>query len=126
MKQLSTSGQATTLKLHFNLKQTREQAKLTQIILTTTVNHQRIRIYTKQRVEPHYWDKTAYRCRAELAPNLRERMQLDDINQLITHVTAALHQADKQLAQKGKYLSRALKKSHYPLFNNEILHIVLQ
>ena len=105
MERLSTNESLHKLRLNFNLKQMREQGKLTQIMLTTTVNKKRIRVYTKQRVEPQYWDKTICRCRTERAPNLRERMRLDKINKQIDALEAALRQADRHLAGKGKYLS---------------------
>jgi hypothetical protein len=59
----------TKLRLHFNLKQTRDRDKLTQIMLVTTVNGQRIRVYTKLRIEPRYWDKKTCRCVAETHTN---------------------------------------------------------
>lgn len=79
--------------------------ELTQIVLTTTVNHSRIRIYTKLRVEPRYWDKTLQRSLPELAPNRRERMRLSAINERIEHLTSGLSSIDEQLAKDGKFLS---------------------
>ena len=51
------------LQLHFNLKQMCNKEKLTQIMMITTVNKQRIRVYTKLRIEPKYWDKSNARCK---------------------------------------------------------------
>ena len=39
------------MKIRFNLKQVSEKNKLTQIMLVTTINKRRIRVYTKLRVE---------------------------------------------------------------------------
>lgn len=58
MKELLLTGSKDgKLRLRFNLKQMANKEKLTQIMLVTTVNKQRIRIYTKLRIEPKYWDK---------------------------------------------------------------------
>ena len=95
------------LKLHFNLKQMRNENKLTQIILTTTVNKRRIRVYTKIRVEPGYWDRKKYRCRTELTVNRREKNRLSDINKRLAHLVQAVCQADEKLAESGRYLSAA-------------------
>jgi len=105
MELLSTNGPIQKLRLNFNLKQMRKRDQLTQIMLATTINRKRIRVYTKQRVEPRYWNKATCRCRTEQAPNLRERMRLDNINKQIDALEAALRQTDKHLAKKGKYLS---------------------
>ena len=45
------------MKIRFNLKQVSEKNKLTQIMLVTTINKRRIRVYTKLRVEPQYWNQ---------------------------------------------------------------------
>ena len=95
------------LKLHFNLKQRRELDELTQIILTTTINHRRIRVYTKMRVEPRYWDKRKSLCALETAPNLRERRRLADLNDHIETLKRKIYEVDDQLAEKGKYHSFA-------------------
>ena len=93
------------VKLHLNLKQMRQTDKLTQIILTTTVNKQRIRVYTKLRVEPQYWDKTTNRCRMDAPVNKREKIRLEQINKQIERIILSIYKKDKQLAEKGKYLS---------------------
>lgn len=48
------------MKIRFNLKQVSEKNKLTQIMLVTTINKRRIRVYTKLRVEPQYWNHEIY------------------------------------------------------------------
>ena len=93
------------VKLHLNLKQMRQKDKLTQIMLTTTVNKQRIRVYTKLRVEPQYWDKTTNRCRMDAPVNKREKIRLEQINKQIERIILSIYEKDKQLAEKGKYLS---------------------
>ena len=100
-----TTGNGTSLRLHFNLKQMQQKNKLTQIILVTTVNKQRIRVYTKLRVEPKYWDKSIHRCNTEHSMNLRERNRLKQINRQLCLLENSIHQADEKLAAKGKYLS---------------------
>ena len=58
----STKVKTTDVRLRFNLKQMKDKDKPTQIMLVTMVNKQRIRVYTKLRIEPKYWDKKNYRC----------------------------------------------------------------
>ena len=57
----STKVKTTDVRLRFNLKQMKDKDKPTQIMLVTMVNKQRIRVYTKLRIEPKYWDKKNYR-----------------------------------------------------------------
>lgn len=96
------------LKLRFNLKQVCEEDKLTQIMLVTTINKQRIRIYTKLRVEPKYWSRETYRCYQTGHLNLRERLRLKQINEQIDNLVMTLYEVDEQLAVKGKYLSASV------------------
>ena len=93
------------VKLRFNLKQTRQADRLTQITLSTTVNKRRIRIYTRLRVEPKYWDRQSYRCRLSGNMNLRERQRLKAINEQIDLLTNAVYEADGLLAAQGEYLT---------------------
>lgn len=95
-------------RLNFNLKQTREKEKLTQIMLVTTVNGQRIRIYTKLRVEPLYWDKQKHCCLQEAAVNQREQNRLKLINRQILQIKHNITRTDEQLARRGEYLSKSL------------------
>lgn len=92
-------------RLHFNLKQMANKEKLTQIMLVTTVNKQRIRVYTKLRIEPKYWDNTNYRCRTDQPMSMRERMRLTQINRQLNRLVTSVCQADIKLAEQGKYLS---------------------
>lgn len=92
-------------RLHFNLKQMSDKDKLTQIMLVTTVNKQRIRVYTKLRIEPKYWDKDNYRCRTEHPMPVRERTRLSQINRQLNLLVTSVCQADIKLAEQGKYLS---------------------
>ena len=100
-----TLSTPTNLKLHFNLKQVRDTEKLTQIMLVTTVNKQRIRIYTKLRIEPKYWDKTDARCCTDRRMSLRDKQRLQQINRQIEQLSVAVHQLDGVLAESGRYLS---------------------
>lgn len=95
------------IKLHFNLKQRRNQDELTQIVLTTTINRIRVRVYTKMRVEPKYWDNVRGLCVSGAAPNLREKKRLLFINGQIEAMRAKVHATDEQLAMDGKYLTAA-------------------
>ena len=96
------------LKLRFNLKQVCEKDKLTQIMLVTTINKRRIRIYTKLRVEPRYWNHETYRCFESGGLNMRERQRLKHINEQIDNLVTSLYEMDERLAMKGEYLSASI------------------
>lgn len=101
------SGDETPVKLRFHLKQTRQENRLTQIMLSTTVNKRRIRVYTRLRVEPKYWDRHCYRCRPAVGTNLRERERLKGINEQIDTLIRAICETDGLLAARGEYLTAA-------------------
>lgn len=106
MKHLSLqTGDVRTPSLHFNLKQLREANRLTQIMLVTTVNRRRIRIYTKLRVEPKYWNPSTHRCHTEQPPHLRDRLRLKSINERIESLVTLVCDEDRRLAQLGEHLS---------------------
>lgn len=99
------------LRLHFNLKQTRDKEKLTQIMLVTTVNRQRIRVYTKLRIEPKYWDNETSQCRLDQPMNLREKNRLKQINHQINQLKQSVYQTDIHLAERGEYISSSAVKT---------------
>ena len=91
--------------LRFNLKQTHERGRLTQIMLVATVEGKRLRAYTRLRVEPQYWDTRAYRCRIEACTNRREQLRLRQINDCLNRMEALVGEADGQLAERGERLT---------------------
>lgn len=101
----STTGKAPDFRLHFNLKQTKDRNKLTQIMLVITVNRQRIRIYTKQRVEPEYWDRKKYRCVAGASANLRLKKRLAQVDRILEQIETAVYQTDRKLSESGRHLT---------------------
>lgn len=109
MKQFSLNKkEEKDLKLRFNLKQVREENKLTQIMLVTTINKRRIRVYTKLRVEPKYWNHDTYRCYQSGRLNLREKLRLKHVNEQIDNLVMSLYEMDDLLATRGKYLSTSI------------------
>ena len=86
----------TKLRLNFNLKQVRDEKRLTQIMLVTTINQKRIRIYTKLRIEPEYWDHRNHRCYLFDHLNLREKRRLKHINKQIEDIVFSLIEADER------------------------------
>ena len=96
------------LRLHFNLKQMCDKEKLTQIMLVMTVNKQRIRIYTKLRVEPQHWDKYTARCKPAHHTSLREKNRLQELNKLLNRLEHSIYQEDERLAEIGKFLTREI------------------
>jgi len=121
------------IKLHFNLKQMRNKEKLTQIMLVTTINKQRIRVYTKLRVEPKYWDINGHCCNINHALTLREYRRLEQTNLNLKNIYLSILQADADLARTGEYLSastiRAVmrnKKIVENTFKSPIDHLYMQ
>ena len=91
--------------MRFNLKQRKMESRLTQIMLVTTVDGRRIRVYTKLRVEPRYWDGATYRCRADAGVNQRERSRLAGINRQLVQLEQSVLAEDERLADRGGVLS---------------------
>lgn len=108
MKHVLDKRENKGLRIGFNLKQVRDENKLTQIMLVTTINKRRIRIYTKLRVEPKYWSHEAYRCCPTGHMNLRERMRLKYINEQLDNLVMSIYETDDMLAMKGEYLSASI------------------
>ena len=104
-KQTSTTGKTSDVRLRFNLKQMKDKDKLTQIMLVTMVNKQRIRVYTQLRIEPKYWDKKSYRCVADFPISMREKKKLTHVNQMLNEMESSVYQADEKLAESGKHLT---------------------
>lgn len=92
-------------RLNFNLKQVKDEKRLTQIMLVTTINQRRIRLYTKLRIEPEYWDRRNHRCYLSEYLNTREKRRIKLVNKQIDTLLSALAEADERLAIKGEYLS---------------------
>lgn len=109
MKRISLSrNEGKDLKVRFNLKQVSVEDKLTQIMLVITINKNRIRVYTKLRVEPKYWSNKAYRCCQNGRMDLRQRQRLKYINEQIDNLVMSIYETDELLAMKGEYLSFAV------------------
>lgn len=110
-ERLFTGSNKLKLCLHFNLKQMADKERLTQIMLVTTINRQRIRVYTKLRIEPKFWDRSYHRCNTEIPMSMRERKRLKQINHQLNKLVSMVSQADIKLAEQGKYLSQPVIRS---------------
>ncbi|MGN1260277.1 MAG: Arm DNA-binding domain-containing protein, partial [Alloprevotella sp.] len=93
------------LSIRFNLKQQCVAERLTQIMLVTTVNSKRIRVYTKLRVEPRYWDRRNYRCIEARGMTRRGRNQLRMLNERLECIEAAICEEDQRLAERGEWMT---------------------
>ncbi|MGN0048659.1 MAG: site-specific integrase [Bacteroides sp.] len=93
------------LSIRFNLKQQCVAERLTQIMLVTTVNSKRIRVYTKLRVEPRYWDRRNYRCIEARGMTRRGRNQLRMLNEQLECIEAAICEEDQRLAERGEWMT---------------------
>ena len=96
------------MRIHFNLKQTRESEKLTQIMLVTHVNKERVRVYTRMRVRPKHWSVADNRCTLAGRMTRRERMGLESINEQIERMATRLREADNRLAMNGERMTEAM------------------
>lgn len=96
------------MRIHFNLKQMREEEKLTQIMLVTHVEKRRVRIYTRLRVKPKYWDSETNRCDLSGRMSRRERQGLELINGQIERMTMMLNEADERLAMQGETMTETI------------------
>lgn len=92
---------------HFNLKQRREEEKLTQIMLVMTLETRRVRLYTGLRVKPRHWDSRLNRCLPAGRVNLRERRQLEGVNRQIELLERTLDETDARLATRGELLTES-------------------
>lgn len=99
-----TSGE---MRIHFNLKQTRDSEKLTQIMLVASLDKRRVRVYTRLRVRPKYWSAATNRCNLTGRLTRRERMGLEGINEQIERMTTLLRETDNRLAMNGEPMTEA-------------------
>jgi len=93
--------------IHLNLKQQADRMKLTQIMLAVRVNGQRLRVYTRLKVEPAFWDKAQECCHSDefQAPRLRARMER--INLTLAMIRKDVDLADMRAAEGSRLLSSA-------------------
>ena len=92
-------------KVHFNLKQTKDREALSQIMVLTTVNGRRIRVYTKQRVRPAEWDNQHQCCAIANGVPQRRAMELTLVNERLKYIRSQMNRTDFELSQHGVYLS---------------------
>lgn len=102
---MNAMNERKTRAIRLNLKQQRDPDKLTQIMLIMTVNGIRLRVYTRMRVEPRYWDKERYRCNLQGRIDLRNRQRLKYINEQIDRLIDRVCEVDETLANRGEYLT---------------------
>lgn len=93
-------------QVHFNLKQTRERTKLTQIFISVTVSGQRLRVYSKLRVEPEYWNRHGNRCQVGMLVSKRVQNRVRDINSKLDYIESQIEYTDHVCAEKGVYLTK--------------------
>ena len=96
------------MRIHFNLKQTRDGEKLTQIMLVASLEKRRVRVYTRLRVRPKYWSVATNRCNLTGRMTRRERMGLEGINEQIERMTTLLRETDNRLAMNGEPMTEAV------------------
>jgi len=104
------------LNVHFNLKQSKDSLKLTQIFLSTIVQGRRIRVYSRLRIEPEYWDRCKNRCIVDDLMSKRVLNRMRMINTRLDDIERQIGRADRLVAEKGLYLSSEnIKKIVYSL-----------
>lgn len=102
---MTYSKENTARSIRLNLKQQKFPDKLTQIMLVMTINGTRLRVYTRLRVEPRYWDSERYRCKLQGRINLRDRQRLKYLNEQIDRLISRICETDELLANRGDYLT---------------------
>lgn len=93
------------LKVHFNLKQTKDKEALSQITVLTTVNGRRIRVYTKLRVCPKEWDGERRCCIIAKEVPARRARELTIVNERLRWIRTQVERVDMELSLRGVYLS---------------------
>lgn len=93
-------------QIHFNLKQTKNRLKLTQIFLSVTVLGERIRVYSKLRVEPEYWNYSENRCAVDALMSKRVQNRVRQINSQLDYIERQIDYVDHLCAENGQYLSK--------------------
>lgn len=93
-------------QIHFNLKQTKERSKLTQIYISINVQGERLRVYSKLRVEPEFWDKNENRCLTDTLMSKRVQNRMQYINSQLDSIERQIEYSDYVCAEKGIYLTK--------------------
>lgn len=94
------------MKVNFNLKQTADAQRLTQLMMVMTVQKRRIRVYTRIRVTPSEWDKRNRRCILLSHLPLRRMQELQLYNQRLEWMEEQVFRLDYERAVKGFYLTQ--------------------
>lgn len=94
------------MKVNFNLKQTSDAGRLTQLMMVMTVQKRRIRVYTRIRVMPSEWDKRNRRCILLSHLPLRRIQELQLYNQRIEWMEEQVFRLDYERAVKGFSLTQ--------------------
>lgn len=94
------------MKVNFNLKQTADARRLTQLMMVMTVQKRRIRVYTRIRVMPSEWDKRNRRCILLSHLPMRRMQELELYNQRIEWMEEQVFRLDYERAVKGFSLTQ--------------------
>jgi hypothetical protein len=86
------------MKVNFNLKQTADAERLTQLMMVMTVQKRRIRVYTRIRVMPSEWDKRNRRCILLSHLPLRRMQELQLYNQRLEWMEEQVFRLDYERA----------------------------
>lgn len=94
------------MKVNFNLKQTADAGRLTQLMMVMTIQKRRIRVYTRIRVMPSEWDKHNRRCILLSHLPLRRMQELQLYNQRLEWMEEQVFRLEYERAVKGFYLTQ--------------------
>lgn len=94
------------MKVNFNLKQTADAERLTQLMMVMTIQKRRIRVYTRIRVMPSEWDKHNRRCILLSHLPLRRMQELQLYNQRLEWMEEQVFRLEYERAVKGFYLTQ--------------------
>lgn len=73
-----------SMKVNFNLKQTKIKDESTQIFFSTTIKGERLRLYTGEKIEPKFWDSKKMRAESYYVPK-NKRKHCQKVNSTIDY-----------------------------------------
>lgn len=91
--------------IRFYLKQASPVSRQSQIILTVNVRGKRLRVYTRMKIEPAFWDRSEQRCINSEILCARVRKRAERVNNNIAWIILEVERKDRILAEHGEFLT---------------------
>lgn len=91
--------------IRFYLKQASPVSRQSQIIMAVNVHGNRLRVYTRMKVEPAFWDRFEQRCINSEMLCARVRKRVEMVNNNIAWIILEVERKDRILAERGEFLT---------------------